>query len=88
MKDLEHAGTVLITNPKGNGIMGDDRNGTISWENLAAKLFCLICAGAAIYFAGKYVVGFAMPFLFAWVVSASALRASVPISRKLEIPER
>lgn len=88
MKDLEHAGTVLITNPKGNGIMGDDRNGTISWENLAAKLFCLICAGAAIYFAGKYVVGFAMPFLFAWVVSASALRASVPISRKLKIPER
>lgn len=40
-------------------------SGGIDWERAAAVLFCLIAAGAAVYFAGKYVVGVALPFLFA-----------------------
>lgn len=68
--------------------MSDDKTEKISWERTASVLFCIICAGALIYFAGKYVVGFALPFVFAWLISAAALQASSRISKKLKIPER
>ena len=58
------------------------------WQGIAAKLFCLICALAAIYFAGKYVLRLALPFLFAWLVASAAVPPAARAAKKLHIPER
>lgn len=63
-------------------------SGGIDWERAAAVLFCLIAAGAAVYFAGKYVVGVALPFLFAWLVASAALPVATRAAKKLHISER
>ena len=60
----------------------------INWEVTAARLFCLLVLFAAVYFAGKYVVGFALPFIFAWAIASAAVPVADRISAKLGISRR
>lgn len=58
------------------------------WEARAAKLFCILCAAAGIYLAGKYLLGIFLPFLAAWLVASAALPAARRISARTHLPPR
>lgn len=58
------------------------------WVARAAKLFCILCAAAGIYLAGKYLLGFFLPFLAAWLVASAALPAARRISARTHLPPR
>ena len=60
----------------------------INWEVTAARLFCLLVLFAAVYFAGKYVVGFALPFIFAWAIASAAVLKPVSAALRLYLKEQ
>ena len=68
--------------------MNDKENTSIDWQRVAAFLFCVLFAAAAIYLAFKYLLVIFLPFIIAWGVSLMVNPLASRLSKKLKIKKK
>ncbi len=60
----------------------------ISWERIAAILFCAACGGVALFLGLRYLLPVLMPFLLAWVLACCIRPISYRMSEPLHLSPR
>ncbi len=73
---------------KGSEICMNDSKKHHGPVDAAAVVICCAAIAAAIYFAGRYVLGFLLPFLLAYAVAAAAVPPARRLSARLHLPFR